>query len=485
MADDPAPDAEPRSSTFDGEDFLFHLYRGSELLQDNLVEDARVELEAALSMQPRDVEGQALLGVVYFRLGNYERAIRIYEDLARLRPSELVPKVNLGLCYLKTGQYPEARRRLEEVVASRPDHARAWGYLGLVFERLGDVRKAAAAFERAGQPHMARRVERMATPQVSEESESDDSDRAAMQDAAAHAVHELDADSDAMPFALAGTELGDSAPSRSGRWRAIELGQARLPPPGRPLRATAPSERHELPPPSVFGDLAAPASVRGSVPAPAMGLLLPPSPSQLARDALLVFPDDPTVAMHADGVVLVHVKSSFAVRSDALRAMSGSTTVGSRALRRRGRGRDLDELLGGAASPIVLMEGAGHLVLGALPERRIAAIDLQGEFLYVREERLVGFEHSVSYESGRLPLGDGEFVAMTQLSGKGSVIVETRRLIEAVEIGTEHPALIRGDLVLGWTGRLIPRGLAASEAPGSARGFVTFSGVGAVFMDAG
>ena len=72
----PAPSGPPESerdslpsNVFAGEDFLFHLYRGSELLQDNHVEQAKEELERALKLQPRDSEGQGLLGVVYFRLG--------------------------------------------------------------------------------------------------------------------------------------------------------------------------------------------------------------------------------------------------------------------------------------------------------------------------------------------------------------------------------------------------------------------------------
>ncbi|HKQ72025.1 MAG TPA: tetratricopeptide repeat protein, partial [Polyangiaceae bacterium] len=63
------------------EDFLFHLYRGSELLQDNRVHEAKEELEQALKLQPRDAKGQDLLAVVYFRLGLYPRAIEIYEEL--------------------------------------------------------------------------------------------------------------------------------------------------------------------------------------------------------------------------------------------------------------------------------------------------------------------------------------------------------------------------------------------------------------------
>ena len=63
-SENPAP-----SSVFNGEEFLFHLYRGSELLQDNCVSEAKEELEQALRFQPRDSEGQGLLGDEYVRLG--------------------------------------------------------------------------------------------------------------------------------------------------------------------------------------------------------------------------------------------------------------------------------------------------------------------------------------------------------------------------------------------------------------------------------
>jgi len=158
-----ASDSElPPSSagSFDGEDFLYHLYRGSELLQDNCVPQAKEELERALKLQPQDTEGQGLLGVVYFRLGLYPRAIGIYEEIIKACPNEVSPRVNLGLCYLKTGQSHLARDVLEEVIQRVPDHVRAWGYLGLTFERLGELAKAEAAFDKAGQPNLARRMQR-------------------------------------------------------------------------------------------------------------------------------------------------------------------------------------------------------------------------------------------------------------------------------------------------------------------------------------
>ena len=118
-----------------GEDFLFHLYRGSELLQDNRVHDAKAELEQALSLQPSDPKGQDLLGIVYFRLGLYPRAISIYEQLIKLHPDAVEPRINLALSYLKTGQPAQARFELEKVVEQNPGHSRAWAYLGLAFQR--------------------------------------------------------------------------------------------------------------------------------------------------------------------------------------------------------------------------------------------------------------------------------------------------------------------------------------------------------------
>src|SRR5687768_14078987 len=106
------------------EDFLFHLYRGSELLQDNRVHEAKEELERALHLQPRDSKGQDLLAVVYFRLGLYPRAIQIYEQLRRRNNNDTALLLNLALCYLKTGQPQLARRDLEHLLSLNPGHSR-------------------------------------------------------------------------------------------------------------------------------------------------------------------------------------------------------------------------------------------------------------------------------------------------------------------------------------------------------------------------
>src|SRR5262245_23116026 len=193
MAERDAP-RPPSSRTRDvaGEDFLFHLYRGSELLQDNRVHDAKAELEQALSLQPSDPKGQDLLGIVYFRLGLYPRAIAIYERLIQMHPSAIEPRINLALSYLKTGQPAQARAELEKVVEQNPGHSRAWGYLGLAFQRLGDYERASYSFAAGGHDAMARRVLENPPPAAASLRPPSPDAKAEVQKIAGEAFQELD-----------------------------------------------------------------------------------------------------------------------------------------------------------------------------------------------------------------------------------------------------------------------------------------------------
>ncbi len=480
-ADEPAdqdtaydePDSLPTSS-FDGEDFLYHLYRGSELLQDNCIGEAKEELERALSMQPRDVEGQGLLGVVYFRLGLYPRAIQIYEELIRAYPGEVTPRINLALCYLKTGQSMQARDTLEAVIRIVPDHRRAWGYLGLVFERLGDHTKALAAFERAGQEHMARRMQRLLDSEAAP-ADPDPPQRAEMRLAAADAVRELD---EPRPFSIAGAGPDEEAPpSRSGRWRAVEPGEERMPA-SRGAQAVAPPGRFGPAVPAVAGPLStAAAPTRPSAP----GQL--PSPGELADQSLLAFSDGPGVVTRG-GMALVQFDESFVARVALVRALRPrGRPLSSREVLRRSRGRDQAEPLGGTATPLVLLEGAGGLLIAAPGSLSAFAVRLDGDFLYLREDRVLGFDSALRHENGRLSTGGGEPIPMVQLSGSGSIVFAAHAPLGALGVDAERALAIRADDVLGWSGRLLPQPLPANQAPGSTHGLVAFNGDGAVFVD--
>jgi len=465
-------DSEAPSSKFDGEDFLFHLYRGSELLQDNCVSEAKEELELALRVQPKDVEGQGLLGVVYFRLGLYPRAQEIYQDIIRVRPEEISPRVNLALCYLKTGQSQAARYCLEEVTLRVPDHVRAWGYLGLVHERLGDLEKARSAFERAGQPHLVRRMQQLLEQSLEPPDSVHQPERAEVRAAAADAVQELETDEAGFSRASAESELGPM--SRAGRWRAVE--------PGEEVPVAPRARRSSLP--GRFGP---------AVPS------IPPEPAELGRSSLLpavsggaapsiraqVVGPEPVVAASRRSA-LIEVTGAWAVRGDCVRGLLANGAAFTNApLMRRMRGNESSEPLGGPGSPWVLLRGTGQILVGASPERELSALELSGTYVYVRETCLVGYAGTAQHENGRLPSGGGEPVSMVQITGRGTVLIESRKPPRVLEVTENQKLAVRADDVVGWVGRLLGHPLDLETAPLKTPGFVAFSGSGSVLVDLG
>jgi hypothetical protein len=461
-----APPAADSTRDVAQEDFLFHLYRGSELLQENRVLEAKEELEFALTMQPLDPKGQDLLGAVYFRVGLYPRAIQIYEGLATQFPRDVSVRINLALCYLKTGQPELARRTLQDAVQLNPQHKRAWGYLGLALQNLGEFEQAQIAFERGGHAMMAKRVmdrrRRSSRPATDEfPSEIDEGVRSM----AEVAFSELDAGE--LRFALAEPE-----PSRpgDGHWHALELGG--VTPSKPPYAAAAPAASWRVREPEATPMTPPP---RGPTP------------------PLLVAPVESTVSLYASDVLLARVEEgqAFAARLDALRAIAGP--VSSRALHRRVRDADTNEVLGGIGSPLVRIAGPIHLVLGSRPGRQIAIVTLTDQLAFVREDMLLGFELKIAFESGRVtldPEGGGarassDGVPVVQLRGRGALALELGAKLGGLPSMSGRPLLVRREWVVGWLGRLVPRALPTGEAPNGQRGLVSFSGEGTVLVSAG
>jgi uncharacterized protein (AIM24 family) len=159
--------------------------------------------------------------------------------------------------------------------------------------------------------------------------------------------------------------------------------------------------------------------------------------------------------------------------------------VTTKVLRRRGRSSITDEPLGGITSPFSTIEGDGRLVLG-IPEPLhpfVATLDM--EPLYVREERLFGFDAAIEYELGRLSLPSGEYAAVVSLTGSGFVVLGTRGKVQGVEISADRPAHVRPAQLIGWLGRLLARPAGADAERAPMRELITLSGNGTVLLDSG
>jgi hypothetical protein len=477
-------DSPPSAGHYDQE-FLYHLYRGSELLQDNAVDEAKAELERALKLQPRDVEGQGLLGVVYFRLGLYPRAIEIYQQLQVAAPSEVAPRINLALCYLKTAQAELARGQLEEALRLAPEHQRAWGYLGLVFQRFGDFEKAKVAFERAGKPRMAQRMAELAKPGSDVE--------------ALFGVTEIRPDT---------TPPSLPPPSfRPSLMPALQLPSTQFPHKTASLRVPQPSEElvklsaaegatEALPPAVPADDLVAVRSTTSGLPSLLSGstvgaqslhslriahpaVSVPAPLYTWARDAELVFPENPKLVLHPSGVLLVRVERSLVVRSSWIGGMSADRgSFQTHSLRRRTESRP-------GPSALVTLVGSGRVILHPEPGTHLSLFDTKADAsLSVLEQRVVAFEPDLAYEVVPFDAAQEEGPSLLRIAGNGAVALFSHQPLQTVLVSPERPLLLRAGLVVGWLGALTSRVVPPIEAPAGLVGMTSFSGRGTVLVDA-
>ncbi|MHB1847036.1 MAG: tetratricopeptide repeat protein, partial [Deltaproteobacteria bacterium] len=142
------------------EDFLYHLFRGGELLGANQAAEALAELERAHDLRPDSAKAQGLLGLACFKLGHLERAGQLYEALVHDNPTDATLRVNLGLVHLKAGMLDGAIRELSTAAELEPEHPKTWNYLGLAQTQAGHLDLALEAFKRAGNRAMIEKLER-------------------------------------------------------------------------------------------------------------------------------------------------------------------------------------------------------------------------------------------------------------------------------------------------------------------------------------
>jgi tetratricopeptide (TPR) repeat protein len=396
------------------DDFLYHLYRGSELLLSDRVVEAKGELEKALGLQPQDSKSQDLLAGVYFRLGLYPRAIEIWQQLVRSFPRDPTLRVNLSLALFKTGQADDALYHVHEALRIQPDHSKAWGYMGLIHWRRGQLEEARGAFLRGGQASMAQRMEqelerlgrgtgeyRVVPPQPEEEA--------------------------ALVDSLPGQPVvPEELPAIAEHRRALEHAEALA------VESTMRETLHHA------------STLLGGAP-------VVPSLDTIVREWTATFPTDSGIALGTQGELLLHAEERLYVRELNLTAVRGA--LQSEAVARRALGADLEETLGGE-QPIRRWQGPVSAVAHPREGERFVVLELGAARLFVREDLVVAFEEGLQFESATLPLGAASG-AFLQLSGAGRVALLLEKLPTGVAVQDDSVRLAPERLV-GWTGRLFP-----------------------------
>ncbi len=428
--------------------FVAHLASAGELVASKRFDEAEGEILRALSVAPTDAKALTLLALVRYKLGRFEDAYATYREIAGVAPHDAGARRNLGLLSLKLGRLDEALPELEMAVRLSPGDTRAWSYLGYAYSKKGEVVQAAAAFRRAGQDVLAgeldqvARVQRPPTPM------------------------------------LGGGSVGSGGSSGGGGSVGRPVALAPPLPPMPP--STAGGKRSS----SVRRQPAEPADDRAEAPAhlvrPAAEVLEPPQPREVEPVPLLSFvlarlgqAASPTIP---PGAFRLSVADEGHARADAI--LAGSGAVKWEPGVRRAQGRVTSEPLGrpGGASYFRLTGGGDVWIAGAAD--RWLPLRLADDVLYVREDRVLAFEGSLTWEAGEVP---NTGLRMLQFRGRGTVALELPADAIDIKVTDDRPTLISAARLYGWVGRLVPHG---DRMPGAAPFQLGCQGEGVVLLEA-
>jgi tetratricopeptide (TPR) repeat protein len=111
--------------------------RAAAAFRDGLVDDARTQLDAAVSQSPDRAEAHRLRGMVNLADGGATRAINELRTAIRLDPGEERARIALANALLENGLLDDAEQALTDTIGALPSSGRAHYLLGLTYQRQG------------------------------------------------------------------------------------------------------------------------------------------------------------------------------------------------------------------------------------------------------------------------------------------------------------------------------------------------------------
>ena len=113
------------------------------------IEASASHAEAAIRLNPGDVDAQAVLAHARLARGRWAEAAAGLEAALRARPDDADLHAALAYAYERMGRGPEAIREFDRAVALDPAHPTAHAHRGAMLEASGRIEDARAAYRRA------------------------------------------------------------------------------------------------------------------------------------------------------------------------------------------------------------------------------------------------------------------------------------------------------------------------------------------------
>lgn len=127
---------------------LAHFNLGVIYLEDR-PEEARASLQKALAIDPQNLDIQYYLGVLYFKKGMYDVAVRYLDQCRQQQPETPRVLFVLGMAYNKSDMPDQAIEVLVRLCEIEPHNADAYYNLGIALDKKGLYDQAKAAYRQA------------------------------------------------------------------------------------------------------------------------------------------------------------------------------------------------------------------------------------------------------------------------------------------------------------------------------------------------
>lgn len=103
----------------------------------------------AIKIEPNDAEIYYNRGVAYENLGQYQPAIKDYNQAISLKPAYSEAFYNRGTLYSEIGQYQQAIEDFNQAISLQPNDAEAYHGRGFAYDKLGQYQQAIEDYNKA------------------------------------------------------------------------------------------------------------------------------------------------------------------------------------------------------------------------------------------------------------------------------------------------------------------------------------------------
>jgi len=128
---------------------LGHLDLGDAYLEKKRPEDAIVQFQSALQINPGDAETHYNLGIAFSQTGRTDEAVAQYQKAVQINPDYAEAHCNLGNIFLAKGRVDDAITHFQHVLQMNPDYMPAQFNLGNALLQAGKVDEAIVYFQKA------------------------------------------------------------------------------------------------------------------------------------------------------------------------------------------------------------------------------------------------------------------------------------------------------------------------------------------------